>query len=123
MSRLAAWLLFECLRQGRPENKAGWSAWLLSKTDGLTRKQRILDLQPKLSSALQALHTGLLSVQMKCPELTPTSRFSYLEAAAEDAYRLIQEFEFGRLMDGRVLAAGKLHVGSLEPDVHMWQDA
>ena len=27
---------------GRPEDKAGWTTWLLSKTDGLTRKQRIL---------------------------------------------------------------------------------
>ena len=39
------------------------------KTDGLTRKQRILDLQPKLSFALQALHTGLTSVSHQAPGL------------------------------------------------------
>ena len=40
---------------------SGCCCWLLliwGKTDGLTRKQRILDLQPKLAHALQALHTG-----------------------------------------------------------------
>ena len=39
------------------------------KTDGLTRKQRILDLQPKLSFALQALHTGLTTVSHQAPGL------------------------------------------------------
>eukprot|EP00913_Durusdinium_trenchii_P025020 g23485.t1 len=55
--------------QGRPEDKAGWSTWLLSKTDGLTRKQRILELQPKLAHALQALHAGLTTVMLRAPGL------------------------------------------------------
>ena len=44
------------------------------------------------------------------------SPFVYLEAAADDAYRLLQEFEFGRL-DGRIIAAGRLHFTA-----EMWQD-
>lgn len=102
--------------QGRPDDKAGWSAWFLSKTDGLTRKQRILDLQPKLSIALQALHTGLTTINHRAPGLKSSSPFVYLEAAADDAYRLLQEFEFGRL-DGRIIAAGRLHTAE-----QMWQE-
>lgn len=102
--------------QGRPDDKAGWTAWFLSKTDGLTRKQRILDLQPKLSIALQALHTGLTTINHRAPGLKSNSPFVYLEAAADDAYRLLQEFEFGRL-DGRIIAAGRLHFTA-----EMWQE-
>eukprot|EP00435_Cladocopium_sp_Y103_P053219 s689_g17.t1 len=108
--------------QGRPDDKAGWTAWFLSKTDGLTRKQRILDLQPKLSIALQALHTGLTTINNRAPGLKSispqNSPFVYLEAAADDAYRLLQEFEFGRL-DGRIIAAGRLHFTG---DQQMWQE-
>ena len=43
------------------------------KTDGLTRKQRILDLQPKLSIALQALHTGLTTINHRAPGLKSIS--------------------------------------------------
>ncbi|CAJ1341531.1 unnamed protein product [Effrenium voratum] len=104
---------------GRPEDKAGWKAWLMSKTDGLTRKQRILDLQPKLSIALHALHAGLTTVMVQSPLLRPTSPFRYLEAAAEDAYRLLQEMEFGRLPEGRAVASGRLHAGS---QLSGWQE-
>ena len=105
--------------QGRPEDKAGWTAWLLSKTDGLTRKQRILQLQPKVSMALSALQTALTTVQLRSPGLG-SSPFIYLEAAAEDAYRLLQEFEFGRLGEGRGLAVGRLHCAAQDNPV--WQD-
>ncbi|CAK9068790.1 unnamed protein product [Durusdinium trenchii] len=109
--------------QGRPEDKAGWSTWLLSKTDGLTRKQRILELQPKLAHALQALHAGLTTVMLRAPGLRASSPFRYLDAAADDAYKLIQEFEFGRLLDGRAVAAGKIHVGpGDDSNPQVWQE-
>ena len=50
------------------------------------------------------------------PFMPRSSPFVYLEAAADDAYRLLQEFEFGRL-DGRIIAAGRLHTAE-----QMWQD-
>ena len=104
---------------GRPEDKAGWTAWLLSKTDGLTRKQRILQLQPKVSMALNALQTALVTVQLRSPGLM-TSPFVYLQAAADDAYRLLQEFEFGRIA-GTGVAAGRLHRTPQDDDL-LWQD-
>ncbi len=62
---------------------------------------------------ISGLHLFLSKRQVR------TSPFIYVDAAATDAYELIQEFEFGRL-DGRVIAAGKLHVSNVGHQ--MWQD-
>lgn len=64
-------------------------------------------------SDISGLHHFLSTTKLR------TSPFVYLEAAATDAYELIQEFEFGRL-DGRAIAAGKLHVSNVGHQ--MWQD-
>ena len=49
--------------------------------------------------------------------------FTLYHLFRKDAYKLIQEFEFGRLLDGRAVAAGKIHVGpGDDSNPQVWQD-
>jgi len=85
--------------EGRPNSRDSWRAWISSKKDGKERKERIVEILPKLTHAICALNLALTALQCRVDvrQISFGSSFTFVPDAFRGARRLLQEFEFGRL--------------------------
>lgn len=84
----------------RPAGKESWSKWLQHKKDGKERKERILEMLPKLNGAVTMLNLAMNTLACQpalCARVQPDCCFYFVPDAFAQARRLLQEFVFGRV--------------------------
>jgi len=88
-----------------------WTKWLTGKCQGVTRLQLLKELTPKLQLCVQTLQLALVALPLRIDRaaLLPRAPFRYVPAAQEQALRLAQQLELGRVRAaGLRVAAGEL---------------
>jgi hypothetical protein len=101
---------------GRPEASEGWTKWMGTMKDGVTRTATLPKLIVELGLCMQSLQLALVSISVAHGGRAVQSLvFNYDRVAVEeDAYRIVMDFEFGR-KESIQLAVGEVHRLSSSP--------
>ncbi|KAL1503817.1 hypothetical protein AB1Y20_016002 [Prymnesium parvum] len=105
--RLARATVRECealLPAAEGEAEVSWAEWLVCRTEGASKVEKLREMQHKLSSAALALQLALATVSVSLPHGYAASPFCYVREAFDEAAQRYVEVEMGR--ERKVLLCG-----------------